>query len=189
MYLEDILDISNCTSKVKIIMSDFEDSSDNVTSKQEEVETLMNEGFGNYPHNRASSSLCSSSHTSSNHQPIWDIPDLPLSNPLRETLGTDFSLWRCSLSAQEATSTTLGYEIDSTIYQVFITPTVGRMSPFFIPIIVAHFQVGLHLSIDLAFIDFFDSCSSSTSLSPPKRCSKHNGPHCVVQATWCLINP
>lgn len=74
MYLKDILDVFKYTRQVSIIMSDFDD----VTTKQEEIDALMNEGFGNDPISQASSTP-----TSTDDQHARDIPDLTLSNSLR----------------------------------------------------------------------------------------------------------
>lgn len=93
----------------------------------------MAEGFGPPP--------ASSDQASIDNLPTRDIPALPLSNPLRETLGSDFSLGQCEVSDQEVAITALEYDIDQTTYQVFTTPVVDRMSMFFIPIPIAHFQV------------------------------------------------
>lgn len=49
MYLRRMLDLTNCTPQVPIMMSDFEDRSDPPTKAQEEVEALMTEGFGSQP--------------------------------------------------------------------------------------------------------------------------------------------
>lgn len=75
----------NYAPHVPIIMSDFEDNSNPTTSEQEEIEALMAEGLGPSP-----SSSC---QALIDNLPVPDIPDLPLSNPLRETLESNFSLW------------------------------------------------------------------------------------------------
>lgn len=53
----------------------------------------MEEGFG---------SITASGQPSIDNFPIRDIPDLPLSNPLRETFGLDFQLGLCGVTEQEA---------------------------------------------------------------------------------------
>lgn len=61
---------------------------------------------------RASSSHSTSCSASSEEPLGRGVPDLPLSNPLGETLGSDFPLGPSVLKPQDEESLTLGYGID-----------------------------------------------------------------------------
>lgn len=83
-------------------MSDLEGSNNSMTFEQEEINALMEEGFGNNPSTRASSSTSSSNGAASEDLPDLDIPNFPLLNPLRELLVTYFSLWWSRISTQNS---------------------------------------------------------------------------------------
>lgn len=144
MFLKHLLNLANRTPHVPIIILDFEETSNPITSAQEEADALMTEGFG--PSTSLGQGLI-------NYLPGRDIPNLPLSTPLRETLGSDVQLGQCGVSDQEVETLTFEYRFDQAIYRVFTTLVAGRMSTFFIPIPIAHFQVGLHVPLDIAFVD------------------------------------
>lgn len=120
-------------------MSGFESSSNSITSEQEEINALMEEGLGDNPPSWASPSGSVSSSVVSDDSSDCDIPDLPLSNPLWESLGSDFPLSQNILTIHDARAVEVSYGVDPSVYCVFVTPFVGRMSSFFIPIPVAHF--------------------------------------------------
>lgn len=120
-------------------MSGFENSSDSVSSEQEEINTLMEEGFEDTRPSQASPSGSTSSGAVSDDFLECDIPDLPLSNLLRESLGFDFPLTQSILTVDDARAVEVGYGVDPSVYRVFVTPFAGRISSFFILIPVAHF--------------------------------------------------
>lgn len=112
MFLRHMLDLTDCTLQVPIIMSDFKDNNNPATSEQEEIEALMVENFGVNLPTHASSTHSSSNLAKSDDLPTRDVPDLPLSNSLQETFIINFSLWWCGLSKQEVMAVALGYRVD-----------------------------------------------------------------------------
>lgn len=69
-------------------------------------------------------------------------------------LSSDFALWRCKVSLEQAQSFARSYSVDPSIYKVFVVPEVGKISTKHIPLPFAHFDVGLRLPMDPAFVDF-----------------------------------
>lgn len=69
MFLREILDISNCTPQIAIVMSDFEGSSNSMTSEQVEINALKEEGFGDNTPAQASPVNSSSSGGDSSDLP------------------------------------------------------------------------------------------------------------------------
>lgn len=67
---------------------------------------------------------------------------------------SDFALWPCRLSNEATQSFARTYSIDPSVYRVFVVPFAGKMSTKYIPLPIAHFEVGFRLPLDLAFVDF-----------------------------------
>lgn len=79
------------------------------------------------------------------------VPFQPL---MPELLASDFSFWRRRLTQEQANSFTRSYSVDPNIYRVFAVPETGRMSLRHIPLPLAHFEVGLRIPLDPAFVEF-----------------------------------
>lgn len=110
------LNLENHILQVPIVMAnfersdlvDFEGSAAPGNASQEEIEALMADGFGSVP--------ISSGQASLDNVPLRGIPDLPLSNPLRETLGTDFQLELCEVTKQGVATVARVYGVDQSVY-------------------------------------------------------------------------
>lgn len=114
----------------------------------------MEEGFGDNPPSQASPSGSMSSGAIFDDFSERNIPDMPLSNPVRESLGTDFPLSQSILTVHDSRTVKVCYGVNPSIYRMFVTPFADRMSTFFIPIPIAHFQVRLRLPLDTTLVDF-----------------------------------
>lgn len=77
MFVREILDITNRTPQVPVIMSGYDEDINPLTLEQEEINILMEERFEDDPTSRVSS-IYSTSSSAASEEPLGrGIPDLP----------------------------------------------------------------------------------------------------------------